>query len=226
MKPLYRRIIDISYHHQLTHIGSCLSAVDLIDAVYQVKRPQDKFILSCGHAALGLYCVLEKYFKADAEALLEKHGVHPNRDELIDYSTGSLGHGIGAAVGMALANPDIKVYCIVSDGEMMEGSVWEALRVASDYNVKNLKVVGNFNGWGAYRAIDKDVLIPRIGAFGWGVLPLGGHGIHTLPEKLRIWHDDTPIFIACKTTVDLYPFLKGQNAHYVKMTEADYAQVI
>ena len=108
MKPLHKRILELSFKHQLAHIGSCLSSADIIDAIYSVKRPQDKFILSCGHAAVALYCVLEKYLGADAEALLEKHGVHPNRDELIDYSTGSLGHGIGAAVGMAMAQPDRK----------------------------------------------------------------------------------------------------------------------
>lgn len=167
MNKLERRVIDISYKHGLSHIGSCLTSVRIIDAMYQVKKKDDIFILSNGHAGLALYVVLEKFEDKDAEALYVKHGVHPNRDidDGIYVSTGSLGHGIGIAVGMALSNRKRDVYVLTSDGELAEGSCWEALRIASENRLENLKIGINSNGWGAYGQIDSDWLDTRLQLF-------------------------------------------------------------
>src|SRR4051812_33407854 len=113
-KDLKKRIIEISYKHKLSHLGSCLTAVDIIDEIFQVKKPNEKFVLSSGHAGLALYVVLEKYEKKDfdgnlipldAEEIFEHHGTHPDRCKAchLDCSTGSLGQGLPIAVGMALA---------------------------------------------------------------------------------------------------------------------------
>jgi len=160
---------------------------------------KDIFVLSCGHAGLALYVVLEKYLKHDAEELFEKHGVHPNRDieNGIWCSTGSLGHGLGIAVGMALADRKRKVYCLLSDGEMMEGSVWEALRIAREQRLDNLKVYLNMNGYGAYKVIDRPELIQLINA------------------------NNFPIEI-CETHSYEFPFLTGVGAHYHVMSTEDY----
>ena len=80
MNKLKRRILDLSHKYKLSHIGSCLTAVDLIDGIYKVKKPDEPFILSQGHAGLALYVVLEKYEKRNPEKLILKHGTHPNRD--------------------------------------------------------------------------------------------------------------------------------------------------
>ena len=100
---LERRIIELSYKHGLTHLSSCLTSVNVIDKIYQVKKKTDPFILSNGHAFLALCVVLEKWEGKDAEKLWKKHGTHPNRDleDGIYCSTGSLGMGITVAVGMA-----------------------------------------------------------------------------------------------------------------------------
>src|SRR5581483_1841765 len=131
LSKLERRIIDIAYEKKLSHLSSCLTVLNLIDSIYKVKKEKDIFVLSNGHAALALYCVLEKVYFKNAEALFDKHGVHPNRDldDKIYCSTGSLGSGITLAVGMALADRTRDVYVIMSDGECAEGSVWEALRI-------------------------------------------------------------------------------------------------
>src|SRR5688572_11755718 len=152
MTKLERRILDISYKHKLSHIGSCLTAVDIIDKIYAKKKPDERFVLSCGHAGLALYVVLEKYGYGDAEELLEKCGVHPDRlaAKVIDCSTGSLGHGLPIALGMALADMDKNVYCLISDGECSEGSIYEALNVKVKYSINNLIVHTNVNGWSAY----------------------------------------------------------------------------
>lgn len=153
MTPLERRILDISYRHKLSHIGSCLTAVGTIDNIYQqMNHNRDKFVLSCGHAGVALYAVLEKYFNYDAEKLFLASGVHPDRmvHPRIDCSTGSLGQGICIALGMALADRSRNVYCLLSDGELSEGSVYEALHTQSKYEVDNLYLYCNNNGWGAY----------------------------------------------------------------------------
>ena len=94
-KNLIKRILDISYKNKLSHLGSYFSCLDIIDNIFDKKKEDDIFILSCGHAALALYCVIEKYHKIDAEYLFNKHGGHPHLDEdnKIYCSTGSLGMG-------------------------------------------------------------------------------------------------------------------------------------
>ncbi len=145
------------------HLGSYFSALQIIDEIYAEitlrKRRMDKddiFILSNGHAVVALYAVLEKYYGLDAGELHDKYGDHPKRNELdkLHCSTGSLGMGVTVAVGRALANPDRNVYCLLSDGECAEGSVWEALRFAYDNKITNLKIYVNANGWSAYDPVD------------------------------------------------------------------------
>lgn len=152
MDPLEKRILELSFNHELSHIGSCLTAVATIDEIYSHKEKDEKFVLSCGHSGLALYVVLEKYFGIDAEMLLKKHGVHPNRDldDFIDCSTGSLGQGLPIALGMALADRTKNVHCLISDGEASEGSIYEALNIRSKYEVENLWVYCNANDFGAY----------------------------------------------------------------------------
>lgn len=154
MNSLHERIIEISKKYHLSHLGSNLTAVNIIDEIYGVKGDAP-FILSCGHAGLALYVVLEKYYGFDAEKLYLKHGVHPCRDieNKIYCSTGSLGMGLGVATGMALADRSKDVYCLISDGECFEGSIYETANVIRKYKVKNLKVWLNWNGMSAYDKI-------------------------------------------------------------------------
>lgn len=198
-KDLKKRIIELSYKHKLSHIGSCISAVDIIDNIYFHKKSWEPFVLSSGHAGLALYVVLEKYEKQDAEALLLKHGVHPNRDlkDGIWVSSGSLGHGLGIAIGLALSRKDRYVHCLISDGEMAEGSIYEGLNIAKDNALNHLKLYVNCNGYGAYRRV-YDYRIADIASL-----------YPTIDICIR------------KTTFE-YPFLKGQDAHYMVMNDEDY----
>lgn len=164
---LNKRILEISVKHNLSHLGSCFTALPIIYEIYNKKKPEDKFVLSSGHAGLALYVVLEHFYKVDAEYLLETHGIHPERDleNFIDVSTGSLGLGITIAAGIALANRNINVYCLISDGECAEGSIWEALRFIDDENLSNIEVHANVNGWAAYKQVDVEKLINRLKSF-------------------------------------------------------------
>ena len=203
MVDLKQRILEIAYKHKLSHLGSYLSAVNIIDEIYESKNPNDIFILSSGHAALALYVILEKYEGKDAEELFLKHGGHPHRDEDngIYCSTGSLGLGITVAVGRALANKNRKVHVLISDGESAEGSVWESLRFIQENNLTNIEVFVNVNGYAAYDKVDTKYLVNRLEAF--------------LP-RINIRY----------TSVNQYPFLRGLNAHYHIMSEEDYKSIL
>jgi len=124
----------------------------ILDEVYSIKKSKDKVILSAGHSGLSLYVVLEKYEGRNAEELFDKHGVHPNRDTEngIWVSSGSLGHGLSISLGMAIARPDIDIYCLTTDGEWAEGSCAEAHRIWKRNNVSNLKIYLNFDEYSAY----------------------------------------------------------------------------
>jgi transketolase len=167
MEELEERILSISKKKGLTHISSCLNAVNYLDMIYASKDKDDIVVLSCGHAGLALYTVLEKWEHKDAEKLYDKHGTHPNRDvkDGIYCSTGSLGQGLPIAVGMALADPKHIVYCVTSDGEWAEGSMWEVLTVAADKLLNNLVILVLANGFGGYKEIDRERLAWKIGAF-------------------------------------------------------------
>ncbi len=144
---LLHRILDIAYKNRLSHLGSYFSSVDIIDDVYGKMDKEDIFILSSGHCALALYTVVEKYRGIDAEYLFDTHGGHPHRCENdgLYCSTGSLGMGITAAVGRAIAKPDRVVHCLISDGECAEGSVWESLKFIYEHNIKNINKEINNN---------------------------------------------------------------------------------
>jgi transketolase len=192
-------ILELAYKNKLSHLGSYFSSVEIIDSIYNTKAKDDIFILSSGHAALALYACLEVREGRDAELLFKKHGGHPHRDEEngIFCSTGSLGLGITVALGRAVANPNRKVYVLISDGECAEGSVWEALKTIYEQKINNIEIHVNVNGYAAYMEVDKKYLIERLTTF--------------LPS-IKIWH----------TTVEQLPCLKGLNAHYHVMSETDY----
>lgn len=198
-KDLKKRIIDISYKHNLSHLGSCLTAVDIIDAIYLKRKEHEPFVLSSGHAGLALYVVLEKYYQINAEMLFEKHGVHPNRDfvDKIYTSSGSLGHGLGIAIGMAITDRKRKVYVLSSDGEMAEGSMYESLNIMKQFDLQNIYFHVNCNGYSAYR------------------------NVYTY-NICNLTSDYQQLNIMIHATTNELPFLEGLDAHYYTMTETDY----
>ncbi len=199
LSKLKKRILEIAYKYKLSHLGSYLSSVDIIESIYKKKDKDDIFILSSGHAALALYVVLEKYENRNAIDLFNRYGGHPVRSEEdgIYCSTGSLGTGLTIAVGRAIANPSKNFFVLISDGETAEGSVWESLRFIGENYLNNIEVHVNINGYGAYDVIDKDYLSFRLKSF-------------------------LPNIILHETTVNQTKFLKGLNAHYYVMNKKDF----
>lgn len=220
------RISQISGHG---HIPTCFSVVEALLATYSVMRhdpaqPQwdgrDLFILSKGHAALGHYCTLAAlgYFDIaevdDFGRYESRFGCHADRLKVpgIEVSTGSLGHGIGVAVGMALAakttGSDRRVFVLVGDGEANEGTVWEAAMVAADRGLDNLCVIYDHNR-SQGRCLQITNPAERWSSFGFDTTEVDGHDMDALIAALGRRSDQPRAVIArtvkgygCKTLVD------------------------
>lgn len=221
-KQTRKKIIELSHELRFSHIGSCLSAIDIIDAIYQIKKREDRFVLSSGHAAIALYVILEKNKLIESSAI-KKLRIHPDRNINlgIDVSSGSLGQGLPIALGMALANKKKRVFCVVTDGECAEGSIWESLKIIYENNITNLILIVNANGWGAYDPISLPVLLKRIKGFCPNVIKTDGHNINKLLLAIKSASKNGPSVVFANTTVEHFPFLTGQDAHYYVMNEKD-----
>lgn len=206
------RIIETSHRAGIPHLGSCLSCVDILTAIYfsvlriDAANPtapnRDRFILSKGHGAPALFQVLAMrgfYPESKLDTYGEDGGVfaeHPPAPGYlpgIEAATGSLGHGMPIALGMALAarmkQLPYHVYAVLSDGECNEGSIWESALLAAAQKVNNLCVIIDFNKWQATgrsrEVMALDPLIEKWQAFGWHATEIDGHDMGQLVESLQ-----------------------------------------
>jgi transketolase len=202
-----RIILDHSKRANVGHIGPCLCVVEILSALYssvlRANSPddpdRDRFILSKGHAGLALYAAL--FLKGWLpEGALDTFcgdntllGVHPEAAlRGVDFTTGSLGQGLCIAAGSALAarmqRSTRRVFCLISDAECNEGSVWEAAMFAAHHQLSNLHVVVDCNGQQALGltrdVLDMSNLAERWHAFGWRTSEVDGHSVPALVEAL------------------------------------------
>ena len=205
------RIISNSHKTRMPHLGSCLSCVDILVAIYfhslkidpaNPKDPnRDRFILSKGHGAPALFQVLAKkgfYPEAMLESYGQDGGVFAEHTPIpkhlagIEAATGSLGHGLSIGLGMALSariqKQSYDVIALLSDGECNEGSIWEAAMMAAAQKVDNLIVLIDFNKWQA-TGRSKDVLAldplaDKWRAFGWDACEIDGHDMVQIVDVL------------------------------------------
>ena len=222
------------------HPGGSFSAIDAMTVLYfdimriDPARPQDpdrdRFVLSKGHCTPALYplLALRGYFPVEDLKLfrsIEGHlSGHPAMVHVkgVDMSTGSLGQGISAAVGMAMAgkmdHKDYRVYAVMGDGEIEEGQVWEAAMAASKYQLDNLCAVLDVNGLQIDGKTDDVMpsgpLDQKFTAFGWNVIPVDGHDYGALEDAFRQAE-------ACKgkPTLLLAHTIKGKG---IALMEGDY----
>ena len=193
-----------------SHIGSCLSIADVLAVLYgdvlrkDARRPdwsdRDRLIVSKGHAAAVTYAALAEAGFIPFQRLLEfgknggtlsGHVTHLGVPG-VEFSTGSLGHGLPVAAGMALvAKRDglpWRVFAIVSDGECDEGSTWEAILFAAHHRLDNLTAVVDYNNIQSLDSVERTLglepLAQKFSAFGWGTVEVDGHDIHSLREVL------------------------------------------
>ena len=204
-------IVESTYCAKCGHPGGSLSAADMFTYLYNKELnvnpadpkwdDRDRFVLSKGHTAPGLYAALahKGFFPVEDLKQLRKLGHylqgHPNMNTVpgVDMSTGSLGQGISAACGMALSgklrNKDYRVYTLLGDGEIQEGQVWEACMFASHYKLDNLVVIVDNNGL----QIDGDVakvmspypIVDKLVSFGFHVMAIDGHDFDQIEAALK-----------------------------------------
>jgi len=236
-KKIRGKVIEMSYKSRASHLGSSLSCVDILVAIYWAvltidpSNPsdpdRDRFILSKGHAASAIYttlafrgffshAILDSY--ATAGSCLEEHP-GPIYVPGIEAATGSLGHGLSIGIGMALSSriqkQSYKTFVLLGDGECNEGSVWEAAMFASAHSLKNLIAIIDFNKWQATgRSCEIMALQPfkeKWKSFGWNSYEIDGHDMNTLVNKLRdiSYKNDKPTAVVAHT-------IKGKGVSFME----------
>lgn len=236
-KEIRKDIVKMLTESASGHPGGSLSATDIMTVLFfkemnidpnNEKDPnRDRFVLSKGHAAPVLYSALARrgYFPVEELSTLRKFKSrlqgHPSIQYLpgIDMSTGSLGQGVSAAVGMALAGKidenDYRVYTLLGDGELEEGQVWEAAMCAAHYKLNNLTAFIDFNGL----QIDGDItkvmnpcpIDKKFEAFGWNVLVIDGHNYEEIIDAIEKAKEckDKPTAVVCNT-------VKGKGVSFME----------
>lgn len=219
MKDLKKFIAQVSFERQEGHIPSAYSILDIlyvlyrdvmdIDPHYPDKEVRDRLIVSKGHSSLGIYTILgdRGFFELDEVrtfgAYLSRMGGHPDFHKVpgIEVSTGSLGHGLPLGVGMAMGLGFKKtkehIYVIVGDGELNEGTNWEAIMVAKEQKLSNLTCIFDYNH-SSDRAVDFEDLEAKLREFGWHCISVDGHD-HSKLKEVLLTRSDRPIAIVANT---------------------------
>ncbi|MDW2975124.1 MAG: transketolase [Alphaproteobacteria bacterium] len=222
------------------HIGVVLGAADIITVVYAnfLRRGRDRFVMSAGHGSALLYSVLKLagYNVGDMETFRKIGGLpgHPEYGiDGVEATTGPLGQGVGNAVGMALAEKinktDARVYCLCSDGDLMEGVAQEAIALAGRYKLNNLVLMWDDNGISIDGRALTDVDVPaRMVAAGWKVFSVDGHDYVRINRALEnAKKSDVPVFVQCKTEIGQGTSVAGTSkAHGFGVGDAELMQLV
>ncbi|MDR3265066.1 MAG: transketolase [Synergistaceae bacterium] len=237
-----RRMLKMYYEAGSGHLGGSLSCLDAMMVLYhEIMTPRDRFILSKGHAAGALYVTLWSKGLLSDEDLKSFSGEgttlpgHPSGGGIpgLLFPTGSLGHGMPLASGLALAardkGDDFRVFCLCSDGEWQEGSCWEALIFALHNHLDNLTVLVDQNGLQAFGTTEEVAsmsdLEVKLAAFGPSYASVDGHDLSAVHAALASRERNTkgPHFIFLRTRKGRGTHFENSMAsHYLPLTEAQY----
>lgn len=252
-RQIRRIILDQSKRAHVGHIGSALSIADIMAALYQnvlrIPDPddpdRDRFLLSKGHAVLAVYAAL--FLKGWlTEQSLNTYcgdgtllGVHPEHAlRGVDFSTGSLGHGLSMGAGAALAarlqRSSRRVFVLVSDAECNEGSLWEAVMFAAHHGLSNLIAIIDLNGQQALGYTDQVLslapMAERWRAFGWDVHDVDGHDVKAITEtiaSLDTTSGPPHVLIAHTVFGRGVSYMERQiKWHYWPMSDSEYRQAL
>ncbi len=237
-KEIRRLIIQMLAHAGSGHPGGSLSAADLITALYYAvmkinpKEPRmpgrDKFHMSKGHCAPLWYAVLADlgFFPKEKLFTLRKLGSmlqgHPDcRTPGIEVASGSLGQGLSVSVGMALAakvdQAPTRVYCLMGDGEIQEGNIWEAAMSASHYQCDNLCAILDYNGFQidgkVCMIMNLEPIADKWAAFGWNVIEIDGHNMRQILEAY-----EQAKLVKGKPSIIIARTVKGKGVSFMENT--------
>jgi transketolase len=235
-KSIRKQSLHMVHRAQASHIGSALSIADIIAVLYgsvlkidptdpKIEN-RDRFILSKGHACVAIYSALaiKRFFPIeDLENYAKDHSIlmtHiSHKVKGVEFSTGSLGHGLSFGVGKALAakksNKDWRTIVLMSDGELGEGSNWEAMMFAAHHELDNLIAIIDYNKLQSLSTVDKTLRIEPLAdkarSFGWSVHEVDGHDLSALVKTLgRVpWELNKPSFLIAHTT-------KGKGVEFME----------
>jgi len=232
------RTIETSARAKIPHLGSCLSCVELLTTIYWQElridpqspntHDRDRFILSKGHGAPVLFQVLaERGFFPIKElsefgkpgSMFHEHPPKPGYIPGVEAATGSLGHGLPMALGMAIAQQiqggDKRCYALLSDGECNEGSIWEAAMLAAGQKIDQLTAIVDYNKWQATgrskEVMALDPLASKWEAFGWHTQEIDGHDMDAIERALSAARSvtDQPSVIVAHT-------IKGKGVSFME----------
>ncbi len=227
-----RRILDVSQQVSALHIGSAYSCTEIVDCIYNglmrsgaSGSSPDTFLMSKGHGCMIQYVILEEQgvlSRADLDAYCTPHGrlgVHPDYGNPgIVAATGSLGHGLSMVCGMALAEKGRKtngtIFTVLSDGEVQEGSTWEAVLMASSLRLDNVVAVIDNNDFQSLGRTSEThpsfyPLLDKFRAFGWETVEVNGHDSAAIFEAIAGRKGGCPFMLVAKTT-------KGKGISYME----------
>lgn len=253
-KKIRKRILELAYNagSNGSHLGGSLSAVEILFSLFDAKTTsfsvsdnnRDRLILSKGHAALALYCVLETFHILTKEEVdtFEKNGTsffaHAKRtpSKGIDFSGGSLSLGISYAVGVALATRSQQshshIYVVVGDGECDEGLVWEAVMSACNYHLNNLTIIVDCNGLQSdgptSEIMDHSPLTQKFQGFGCTVQVVNGHSVSELQTAIQNKTTGGPNVIIANTVKGKgVSFMENQaNWHHSTLNQNLYEKAL
>lgn len=220
VRHLKKKIVEMAAISGEGHIASAFSILDIlwvlydkvlrIDPLCPTDKKRDRFLLSKGHASLGLYAVLaEKGFFDKKEldnfcTFDSMLGGHPDRNKVpgVEASTGSLGHGfpmaVGVALGLRISNIRSRVLVLIGDGEANEGTIWESSLLASHHKLNNLTVIVDYNH-STDRALSIGNLSLKFESFGWRTVSINGHDHNEIYKALTLKPVDKPTAIIAET---------------------------
>lgn len=252
-KDIRKRILELAFKagSNGSHLGGSLSAVEILNILYHSgfnfnpsDDARDRLILSKGHAALALYCVLESMgiiTKEDAETF-EQNGTtlfahaKKNISKGIEFSGGSLSLGISYAVGVALAcktkGYNNRILVLLGDGECDEGLVWEAVMSAVNYHLDNLTFIVDCNGLQSdgytKDVMDHSPLEKKYEGFGCEVVSVDGHSEKEVAEAYKVKCNDCPLVIIAHTVKGKgVSFMENlQQWHHGTLSQAQYEQAM
>ncbi|WP_186647382.1 1-deoxy-D-xylulose-5-phosphate synthase N-terminal domain-containing protein [Fluviispira vulneris] len=243
------RFLKMYFNANAGHVGSSLSCADILTICkfHWCSSINDEIILSKGHAAAALYATLAESGDLSEEQIntFYKDGTylaaHPPANKLtkIPFATGSLGHGLSLATGLALSDKFTgikrKIFCITSDGELNEGSTWEASLFAAHHKLTNLFWLIDSNkiqGFGRTSdTLELEPLKLKIECFGWNVVETDGHCFSDLDNAMKTVSQltfDKPNAIICNTIKgkDMYQLQDQIACHYLPMNQTCYSKTL
>jgi len=238
------RLLQMHYESGVGHIGGNLSVLDVLLVLHhEIMEEKDVCVLSKGHAAGALYITLWAHGLINDDQLRTFHGdaskmaghPAPRWHDGIPIATGSLGHGLPVAAGMALGrkmkNDPARVFCVMSDGEWEEGSNWEALIFIAHHGLDNLTVLVDANGLQGFGSTDGvaslEPLREKIAVHGFSVMEVDGHDSAAMIDAVNAPTSKPKVVILRTVKGRGVPFMEGKMEwHYLPMNKAQYEEAL